>query len=298
MAIASMTGFARQEGALEDFSWTWELKSVNGRNLDIRSRLPAGFDGLEAFIRTAASERLKRGNVNVVLTVDDHAKTGTFRLNEAALAQIEKLMADIGQRFNAAPPRLDGLLALRGVLEIEEASASEETTQRRQQALQQGLITAFSQLHDMRRAEGTRLAALVEGHVAEIDRLREAAVAIAATQPEALRQRLQQQLNDLLGTASTPSTLSEDRLAQEVLLLVAKADVREELDRLAAHVAAARDLIRGGGAVGRKLDFLCQEFNREANTLCSKAADLALTGIGIELKAAIEQMREQIQNIE
>lgn len=298
MAIASMTGFARQEGAVEDFSWTWELKSVNGRNLDIRSRLPAGFDGLDAAIRSAAAEKLKRGNVNVVLTVDDHAKSGTFRLNEAALTQIEALMRDLGQRFNAAPPRLDGLLALRGVLDIEEAEASEEVLEKRLQALQQSLGTAFAQLQEMRRVEGARLAALIEGHLAEIDRLRQAAATIAATQPEALRQRLQQQLADLFGNGAAPTALSEERLAQEVVLLVAKADVREELDRLAAHVAAARDLIAGGGAVGRKLDFLCQEFNREANTLCSKAADLTLTGIGIDLKATIEQMREQIQNIE
>ncbi len=298
MAIASMTGFARQEGAVEDFSWTWELKSVNGRNLDIRSRLPAGFDGLDAAIRSAAAEKLKRGNVNVVLTVDDHAKSGTFRLNEAALTQIEALMRDLGQRFNAAPPRLDGLLALRGVLDIEEAEASEEVLEKRLQALQQSLGTAFAQLQEMRRVEGARLAALIEGHLAEIDRLRQAAATIAATQPEALRQRLQQQLADLFGNGAAPAALSEERLAQEVVVLVAKADVREELDRLAAHVAAARDLVAGGGAVGRKLDFLCQEFNREANTLCSKAADLTLTGIGIDLKATIEQMREQIQNIE
>jgi uncharacterized protein (TIGR00255 family) len=290
-----MTGFARMDGAIEDFSWTWELKSVNGRNLDIRCRLPASFESLEPIIRSTAADLLKRGNVNVSLSVDDHARTGSFRVNEVALSQIEALMRDLGPRVNAAPPRLDGLLALRGVLEIEDATPAPEVAEQRLQTLQQSLVAALQQLHDMRRAEGQRLGDLILGHLDEIDRLRSAAAEIAATQPELLRKRLNEQLSTLL--ANQPP-LSEERLAQEVLLLVAKADVREELDRLAAHVAAARTLIAGGGPVGRKLDFLCQEFNREANTLCSKASELALTNIGIDLKAAIEQLREQIQNIE
>ena len=295
MAIASMTGFARMDGAIEDFSWTWELKSVNGRNLDIRCRLPASFESLEPIIRSTASDLLKRGNVNVSLSVDDHARTGSFRVNEAALLQIEALMHDLGPRLNAAPPRLDGLLALRGVLEIEESTPAPDVAEQRLQALQQSLVAALQQLHEMRRAEGQRLADLILGHLDEIERLRAAAAVIAATQPDLLRKRLTEQLSTLL---ATQVPLSEDRLAQEVLLLVAKADIREELDRLAAHVAAARALIAGGGPVGRKLDFLCQEFNREANTLCSKASELALTNLGIDLKAAIEQLREQIQNIE
>jgi uncharacterized protein (TIGR00255 family) len=295
VAIASMTGFARMDGAIEDFSWTWELKSVNGRNLDIRCRLPASFESLEPIIRSTASDLLKRGNVNVSLSVDDHARTGSFRVNEAALSQIEALMRDLGPRLNAAPPRLDGLLALRGVLEVEDATPAPDVAERRLQALQQSLVAALQQLHEMRRAEGQRLGDLILGHLDEIERLRAAAAVIAATQPELLRKRLNEQLATLL---ASQVPLGEERLAQEVLLLVAKADIREELDRLAAHVAAARTLIAGGGPVGRKLDFLCQEFNREANTLCSKASELALTNIGIDLKAAIEQLREQIQNIE
>ncbi|MDY0884026.1 YicC/YloC family endoribonuclease [Dongia soli] len=295
MAIASMTGFARMDGAIEDFSWTWELKSVNGRNLDIRCRVPASFESLEPIIRSAAGELLKRGNVNVSLSVDDHARTGSFRINEAALSQIEALMRDLAPRLNAAPPRLDGLLALRGVLEIEDAALAPEVAEQRLQALQQSLAAALQQLHEMRRIEGQRLSDLILGHLDEIERLRSAAAKIAVTQPELLRKRLTEQLSTLL---ATQVPLSEERLAQEVLLLVAKADIREELDRLAAHVAAARVLIASGGPVGRKLDFLCQEFNREANTLCSKASELALTNIGIDLKAAIEQLREQIQNIE
>jgi len=202
------------------------------------------------------------------------------------------------QRLNATPPSLDGILALRGILEVDEPTASPELMEQRLQALQQSLAEAFRQLQAMRREEGARLQSLVEGHLREIERLCRTAGEIAAGQPESLRKRLQEQLAELLSTAGTGNGLSDDRLAQEVALLATKADVREELDRLAAHVQAARDLLKTGGAIGRKLDFLCQEFNREANTLCSKAADLALTSIGIDLKSTIEQLREQIQNIE
>jgi uncharacterized protein (TIGR00255 family) len=298
VAIASMTGFARREGAIDGFSWTWELKSVNGRNLDIRCRLPGGYDALESVARSTAAEILKRGNVNAALTVNVQDKAGTFRINEAALGQIETLVGDLRLRFEATPPSVDGLLALRGVLEVEEVAPSPEIIEQRLQVLQHSLIEALQHLQTMRHAEGARLRALVDGHLGEIERLCQTAGGIAATQPETLRKRLVDQLTELLSTSGAAASFSEDRLAQEVALLATKADVREELDRLAAHVQAARDLLRQGGAVGRKLDFLCQEFNREANTLCSKASDLALTNIGIDLKATIEQLREQIQNIE
>lgn len=298
MAVASMTGFARKEGAVADVAWTWELKSVNGRNLDIRCRLPGGYDVLESFARSAAADILKRGNVNAVLTLNVQEKAGTFRVNEAALAQVEKIIADMRQRLDMAPPRVDGILALRGILEVEDTALSPEEMETRLQALQRSLVEALKHLQVMRQAEGARLQVLVEGHLAEIERLCAQAAAIAASQPEGLRKRLQEQLAELLSGNGAGTALNEDRLAQEVALLATKADVREELDRLAAHVQAMRDLLRQGGAIGRKLDFLCQEFNREANTLCSKAADLALTTIGIDLKATIEQLREQIQNIE
>ena len=296
MAVASMTGFARKEGAIAGFAWTWELKSVNGRNLDIRCRVPGGYDALEQFARSAAAEILKRGNVNAALTLNVQEKTGTFRINETALAQVEKIIADMSQRFDAAAPRIDGILGLRGILEVDEPTLTPEEQEARLQALQQSLTEAFKQLHAMRQVEGARLQALVDGHLAEIERLCGQAGQIAASQPESLRKRLSEQLAELL--SSNGASLNEERLAQEIALLATKADVREELDRLSAHVQAVRDLLRQGGAIGRKLDFLCQEFNREANTLCSKAADLALTAIGIDLKATIEQLREQIQNIE
>lgn len=295
MSIASMTGFARAEGATGDFAWTWELKSVNGRNLDLRCRFPAGYEHLDGFVRARTQEALKRGNLAVTLTVDDAASQGRLTVNRAALDQILGIVAEFGGKLGAEPPRLDGLLALKGVLDVELPEIDEAETARRTGALQQGFGKALTGLATMREAEGKRLADLALAHVAEIERLCAAAAASAGAQPLAIRQKLERQFAELL-QGLTP--LSEDRLAQEAAMLAGKADVREELDRLAAHVSAARDLIGAGGAVGRKLDFLCQEFNREANTLCSKSADIGLTTIGIELKAAIEQLREQIQNIE
>jgi uncharacterized protein (TIGR00255 family) len=295
LSIASMTGFARAEGALGDFGWIWELKSVNGRSLDLRCRFPAGYEHLDGFVRTRTAESLKRGNLAITLTVDDAASQGRLAVNREALQQILSIVSELGANIPAEPARLDGLLGLKGVLEVELPKIDETEAARRGAVLQQGFGLAVESLIEMRRAEGQRLADLILAHIAEIDRLRNAAAASAGAQPLAIRQKIERQFAELL--QGLPP-LGEERLAQEAAMLAGKADVREELDRLAAHVAAARSLIAGGGAVGRKLDFLCQEFNREANTLCSKSADIGLTNIGIELKAAIEQLREQIQNIE
>ncbi|MGH6892543.1 MAG: YicC/YloC family endoribonuclease [Dongiaceae bacterium] len=295
MTIASMTGFARRQGSIEEFLWSWELKCVNGRNLDVRCRFPAGLDMLDGFVRTACAERLKRGNLSITLTADDKQATPTFRVNEAALAQLSRLLDDLKSKIDAAPPRLDGLIGLKGVLEVEEQAPAPEAAERRMQAMQADFIGCLQDLQQARLDEGKKLTAVTRQHLVEIERLGKAAASSAAAQPAALRARLAKQIAELLPPVVT---LPEERLAQEVALLAAKADVREELDRLSAHVAAARGLLDQGGAIGRRLDFLCQEFNREANTLCSKADDLALTNLGIELKAAIEQLREQAQNIE
>jgi uncharacterized protein (TIGR00255 family) len=295
LSIASMTGFARTSGAVGDFLWTWELKSVNGRSLDVRCRVPQGFEALDALVRQVASEHLKRGNLAVNLSVDDVASRGRLAVNRVALDQVLALMSDLTGSVEAAPPRLDGILGLKGVLEIEIPAVAPEVMAARQKAIEAGLREAMLELGKMRRIEGGRLREVVFGHLDEVERLRLAAGESAGAQPANIRARLDAQIKELMpeGVAIDP-----ERLAQELALMTGRADVREEIDRLSAHVAAARDLIGQGGAVGRKLDFLCQEFNREANTLCSKAADLALTNIGIELKAAIEQLREQIQNIE
>jgi uncharacterized protein (TIGR00255 family) len=293
MTIASMTGFARAEAASGDRQWVWELRSVNGRGLDIRCRLPTGYDALDPVVRAAVATRCRRGNVSVSLT-ESRQQRPRLSVNREALDQILAMMAELKGNADiaAAPPRLDGLLALPGVIEradeqSDPSSALELLTQR--------LNEALDGLKSMRLTEGGRLVDVATNHIDEIERLTEAARDVAATQPGAIAERLRQQLEVLLGQSPLPGL---DRLAQEAALLAAKADVREELDRLAAHVGAVRGLIRTGGAIGRKFDFLCQELNREANTLCSKSADVALTRLGLDLKVAIEQLREQVQNIE
>jgi len=290
-----MTGFARIDRAIDDFLWNWELKGVNGRNLDVRCRLPAGYESLEGFVRASIAERLKRGNITASLTVRERQPSQAIKVNESALLQIEHVIEELRVRLGAEPPRLDGILALRGVLEFEDAPPDEAITAERLAGIRESFLLALSAMMEMRLEEGATLAHVISGRLGEVETLRQQAAVIAETQSTSLRDRLSKKIAELLPPIAA---LSEERLAQEVALLAQRADVREELDRLAAHVAAATKLLAEGGAVGRKFDFLCQEFNREANTLCSKADDLALTGIGIELKAVIDQLREQVQNIE
>jgi uncharacterized protein (TIGR00255 family) len=296
-----MTGFARAEGAdaadlHPGLHWAWEAKSVNGRNLEVRCRLPPGFEVLEAAARAALAERFKRGNVGLNLTLARGSEPPRARINRELLDQLMGLAAEYAAKGKAEPPRLDGLLAVRGVVEVvEEVEPSEEQRAVRLTRMNETLARALESLAAMRHEEGSRLATLVGQHLDAIEALRQRAAATAAAQPAALKARLKAQVDALLDASPA---LPEDRLAHEAALLVTKADVREELDRLAAHVAAARKLLAEGGAVGRKFDFLCQEFNREANTLCSKSVDVELTTIGLDLKAAIDQLREQVQNIE
>jgi len=296
LAIASMTGFARAEGGDGDLRWTWEVKSVNGRNLDIRVRVPSGFEALEPAARAAVPEKLKRGNVAVGLVLTRGQQPARARINRELLEQVIVLAEEVRQRLKAEPPRPEGLLAVRGVVEpAEEEDLPEEQREARMAKIAADFAKALAALAQMRQEEGARLATIVGQQLNDIERFCAAAAASAAAQPAALQSRLKQQVEMLLGTAPG---LPEERLAQELALLITKADVREELDRLGVHIAAARKLLKDGGAVGRKFDFLCQEFNREANTLCSKSADSELTAIGLDLKAAIDQLREQVQNIE
>ncbi|HEY7690417.1 MAG TPA: YicC/YloC family endoribonuclease [Dongiaceae bacterium] len=291
-----MTGFARAEGGDGDLRWTWEIKSVNGRNLDIRVRVPTGFEMLEPAARSAIPERVKRGNVAVGLVLTRGQQPARARINRELLDQVIVLAEEVRQRLKTEPPRAEGLLAVRGVVEpAEEEDLPEEKREERYAKMAADFTRALTSLAHMRQEEGARLAAIVGHQLDDIERHCAAAAASAAAQPAALQARLKQQVEMLLGTAPA---LPEERLAQELALLITKADVREELDRLGVHIAAARKLVKDGGAVGRKFDFLCQEFNREANTLCSKSADSELTAIGLELKASIDQLREQVQNIE
>lgn len=291
-----MTGFARAAASDDRFAWTWEARSVNGRSLDVRCRVAPGFDQLESPARAAASKRFNRGNINLTLGIERKAGATRVVINRAVLDQVLDLVKDLEGKVNAAPPRLDGLLAVRGVVEtVEETGEDEELRAARDAAILKTLETALQQLHAAREAEGRALAATLAAHIDEIETLTREAGGYAAAQPAAMKARLEAQLAELLG-AQPP--LPADRLAQEVALLATRGDVREELDRLAAHIAAARALLKDKGAVGRRLEFLAQEFNREANTLCSKSSDVALTQTGLALKAVIDRLREQAANVE
>jgi uncharacterized protein (TIGR00255 family) len=288
-----MTGFARAEGEAEGISWIWELKSVNGRALDLRLRLAAGFDLLEPQLRAALAQRCRRGNVSATLTVN-RTQPPAIRVNRETLAQILSLLRELAGEIESAPPRLDGLLGIRGVVETVDQDP-EPVVEARRDAVLAGWAVALDRLAASRAEEGARLAALLSAQCGELAVLVEAAAATAAAQPAAIRGRLASLLAEVAGLAVT---MPEERVAQELALLVTRSDVREELDRLRAHIAQAGDLLGRDEAVGRQLDFLCQELNREANTLCSKSADIELTRIGLSLKAAIEQFREQVQNVE
>jgi uncharacterized protein (TIGR00255 family) len=293
MGISSMTGFARTEGEAAGVSWVWELKSVNGKSLDLRLRLPPGYDALEVSLRAALTGRLRRGNISANLTVNRTAPPA-IRINREMLARVVALLGELAGEVEAAPPRLDGLIGLRGVIETVEDDPDDVIDARRA-AIAAGWIAALDRLAVSRNEEGARLGGILSSQLAELAELVAAASASAATQPEALRARLQQSLAALTDLAPT---MPPERVAQEMALLVSRGDVREELDRLRAHLAQAGDLLAKGDGVGRQLDFLCQELNREANTLCSKSADIELTRIGLALKLAVEQFREQVQNLE
>jgi len=288
-----MTGFARAEGEADGVSWAWELKSVNSRSLDLRLRLPPGFDPLEPQLRAGLARRCRRGNIAATLAVT-RLVPPAIRINREMLAQIVALLNELAGDIEAAPPRLDGLIGLRGVIEtVEDEPAS--VVEARSGAVLDGWSLALDRLVAARSEEGARLAAMLAEQRGELAALVEAAAGCAAAQPAAIRGRLETLLGELAGLAPM---MPQERVAQELTMLVTRADVREELDRLRAHIAQAGDLLARGEAIGRQLDFLCQELNREANTLCSKSTDIELTRIGLALKAAIEQFREQVQNLE
>lgn len=289
-----MTGFARVEGVHGTRSWTWELKSVNGRGLELRSRMPQGFDSLEPLLRKSLQGVLKRGSVNANLALRSDAAEQHYQVNETALNTAIEAVETVRSRIKCDLPQAETILALRGVMEIADAVESEDE----RKALMTSLLNSFSEaveaLAASRAAEGRAMAEVLTAQFDEIERLCTAAAKSAAAAPEALRSKISAQLSDLLTGAELP----EERLAQEAALLAVKADVREELDRLSSHIAAGRVHLKSKEPVGRQLDFLTQELNREANTLCSKASDMTLKRIGLDLKKVIDQLREQVQNIE
>jgi len=294
MTIASMTGFARTQGTTGDLQWVWEMRSVNGRGLDLRLRLPGGFEALDQPVRKRAAAAFARGNVSINLQVQWVDRQAAYRINEDWLATVLARAARLQADNATAPIGPDGLLGLRGVIEAVDEAPSPALEEAAHAALLAGAEAAIAAMAEARAEEGRALHAVVGAHLDEIESLTAAARSTAATQPQAIRERLQRAVSEVLEAGA----LAEDRLAQEIAVLAAKADVREELDRLSAHIAAGRGLIGRGEPCGRKLEFLAQEFNREANTLCSKSQDIDLTRIGLDLKAVIDQVREQVANVE
>ena len=295
MALSSMTGFARVDGVTGSYVWAWELKSVNAKGLELRLRLPPGWDSLEIPARNRAGETLARGTIYANLSVSREGVPPSVRVNEPVLAAVLATIEQIGQRVQAAPPTLDGILAPRGRLEVGEADESEEDRRAAEAAIMAGFDRAVAGLSEMRRREGDTLGRVLASRLDTIAALSRRAESAPGRRPEAIKARLAEQISLLLDTSDR---FDPDRLHQEALLMASKADVREELDRLASHVEQARGMIETGGPIGRRLDFLAQELNRETNTLCAKSNDVELTNIGLELKTVVEQFREQVQNLE
>ena len=295
MTIKSMTGFARTEGALGTTRWAWEIRAVNGRNLDLRLRLPPGFDALEPRVREISTAKFQRGSIQIGLNVKREEGVTAIRLNEQVLAQVVAAAARVREMTGAAPVTVEGLLNIKGVLEAVEAGDDEDEVERRSAALIVSFQEAVDGVVAARASEGLRLRRVLLDQVEEVARLTQAIEINPNRSTEAIKGRMADQVARLVDASST---LDPARLYQEAILVATKADVEEELKRLAVHVAAARELLNATNGVGRKLDFLAQEFNREANTVCSKAGDASVTALGLSLKTVIEQFREQVQNIE
>ena len=290
-----MTGFARIDGAEDGYNWVWELRSVNSRSLDVRLRLPNGMEHIETGARNMVSEQLTRGNVSVSLTLQKPPSRQEVLIKSEVLNQILQISKKLSEDHNVSPPSVDGLLAIRGVLEVRDEEENDQQLKNIEIAIFEGLSKGLDELVKNRYAEGERLVVSIGRHLDEIESLIAEASSIDEAQPAVILKRMREKINSL---ANELPALTEERLAQEAAILAVKADIREELDRISAHVEGGRELIESGSPVGRKLDFLCQEFNREANTVCSKSSDLNLTRLGLQLKAVIERLREQIQNIE
>lgn len=295
MALSSMTGFARSHGTSGPYTFEWELKSVNAKGFDFRMRLPPGWDDVELSARKRATELLSRGTVYANLSVKRSSATSNIRVNEDVLAAVVKIAGQLAARIDAVAPSVDGLLSIKGVIEVAEPEANEAEEQAARVAVAASFEQALASLIDMRKREGATLGDILKQRLDQIEQLAGQAEKAPGRQPEAIRARLAEQIAVLV---SASDRFDSDRLTQEALLMATKADIREELDRIASHLSQSRALLDKGGAVGRRLDFLAQEFNREVNTCCSKSNDLELTNTGLEMKNVVEQFREQVQNLE
>ncbi|PZM16971.1 YicC/YloC family endoribonuclease [Rhizobium tubonense] len=295
MALQSMTGFARREGTSGRHRWAWELRSVNGKGLDLRLRLPPGLERLEADIRHLASDHFSRGNIQAGLSLSLGENRFEAVINQDALAAVLALRDQLAGVVDPAPLKLDTLLSIRSIVEFREAEDSEDVIAARDGDIMAGLEGALFDLQTMRQQEGRALGHILLDQVETIETLTATVESDPSRSQAEIASKLAAQIAVLMEAAPG---LDRDRLYAEAALLATRADLREEIDRLKAHVAAARDLIAKGGPVGRKLDFLAQEFNRESNTICSKSNAVAVTAAGIELKVIIDQFREQVQNLE
>ena len=295
MGLQSMTGFGRAAADHDGTAIAWELKSVNGKSLEARLRLPPGLERLEQPVRQAIQKRFARGNIQAGLTLSRAALAAQPVVNEEFLKDLAGLAQRLQEQFGVAPATADGLLALRGVLETPDAIEDEETRAALDAAILAALDAALDALEAARREEGSALGGLLLGHLDGIEALTLRAEADPSREPAAIRARLAEQVRLLLDSGQP---LDEARLHMEAAFLATRADIREEIDRLKTHIASGRALLAAGGPAGRKVDFLSQEFNRESNTLCSKSNAASVTAIGLELKAVVDQFREQVQNLE
>jgi uncharacterized protein (TIGR00255 family) len=288
-----MTGFAQTRGMEGGAHWAWDIKSVNGRGFECRFRLPPGFDTLEIELKKSLAAKCARGNFFVALNFDSGAGESAIRINDGALDAVLSAIKRVGERIECGRPQAEAILTIRGVLQTDDWSSDERRREIIEPALKESFDECVDRLAASRLAEGGALSAVLSKQIAEVETLKRDAAQCAAAAPQAIKARIAAQIADLLGGG-----FDRDRLEQEAALIALRADIREELDRLDAHCSAARALLGEDGPVGRKLDFLSQEFNREANTLCSKAADIDLKRIGLAMKSVIDQFREQVQNVE
>jgi uncharacterized protein (TIGR00255 family) len=295
MALSSMTGFARSHGASGPYTFEWELKSVNAKGFDLRMRLPPGWDDLEALAKKRAGEVLSRGTVYANLNVKRANAVSAIRINEDVLASIVRVAGVLASKIDAVAPSIDGLLSIKGVIEVVEPESDQAEDKAAKAAAATAFEAALANLVEMRQREGIALGQILAQRMDEVEKLARKAEAAPGRKPDAIKARLAEQIAALLESSDR---FDADRLNQEAIMIATKADIREELDRIASHIAQAREMIGKGGPVGRRLDFLAQEFNREVNTCCSKSNDLELTNTGLEMKNVVEQFREQVQNLE
>ena len=295
MTLSSMTGFGRAEGHFQKYSWLWEIRSVNGKTLDIRVRIPPGLDAMDQYVKSTLKENIVRGNVNVSLQLQKEADETTVNINEDALDKLVAIAKDISNKHNLPAPSVDRLLSIRDIVAISEMADDDETITGRDDALKASFLDAVRSFKESREFEGKATSAMLSNIIDDIERQLLNAEKVASGQPDEIKKRFLEKVEALI---DKNHGFDKDRILQEVVILATKADVKEETDRLRAHISAARSLLTKSEPVGRKFEFLSQEFNREINTLCSKSSDITLTNIGLSLKSSVDQLREQILNVE